>query len=96
MQKENLLLSADGDISLYQADKEILDNFDDLIKEFCEWNTSNCFDETLFVQFLKNKFGEKSIEFVKIAGVYAEKFNKRGGIEYDIEKEYPGTRWYNF
>jgi hypothetical protein len=97
MSKENLLLSADGDISLYQVDKEILDNFDDLIEEFYKWKETNCYDETLFVKFLRNKFGEKTVEFVKIVGMACGKVNPRTGkIEDDIEEEYRETRYYNF
>jgi hypothetical protein len=97
MSKENLLLSADGDISLYKVDKEILNNLDNLIEEFYKWKKTKCYDETLFVKFLKNKFGENSIEFIKIVGLYCGKINQETGkIEDEIEEEYKETRWYNF
>jgi hypothetical protein len=46
---------------------------------------------------LRNKFGEKSVEFVKIVGVVGGKINQRTGeIEDDIEEEYKETKYYNF
>jgi hypothetical protein len=97
MKKENLLLSHDGDIALYKVDKNILDDLDELLKQFYKWKRTNCYDETLFVKFLRNKFGEKSVEFVKIVGMAYGKINPRtGGIEDDIEEEYRETRYYNF
>jgi hypothetical protein len=95
--KEDLLLSADGDISLYKVDKEIFNNLDELIERFYKWKKTNCYDETLFVKFLRNRFGENSVEFVKIVGLFGGKINqKTGRIENDIEEEYQATRWYNF
>jgi hypothetical protein len=97
MNKDNLLLSCDGDVSLYKVDKEILNNFDELIEEFYKWKKTKCYDETLFVKFLKNKFGANSIEFIRIVGLYGGKINqKTGNIEHDIEEEYKDTKWYNF
>jgi hypothetical protein len=62
-----------------------------------KWKKTNCYDETLFVKFLRNKFGEKSVEFVKIVGMVYDKVNPRTGkIEDDIEEEYRETRHYNF
>ena len=48
-----LLLSADGDIGLYKVDKFILDNFNDILTDFLKWKKTNCYDETLFVKFIK-------------------------------------------
>jgi hypothetical protein len=97
MNKGNLLLSADGDISLYKVNNEILNNFDNLIEEFYKWKKTMCYDETLFVKFLKKKLGEDSIEFIKIVGHYSGKINRKTGkIENDIEEEYKETKWYNF
>jgi len=79
----NLALSADGEIKLYQVSKNILDNFDDLLDEFYDWKKTNCYDEQLFVKFLQNKLGTKSIQFVKNLGS-------------DMPKEYENIRWYNF
>jgi hypothetical protein len=96
-EKEDLLLSHDGDISLYKVDKNILNDLDELLQEFYKWKRTNCYDETLFVKFLRNKFGEKSVEFVKIVGVVGGKINQRTGeIEDDIEEEYKETKYYNF
>ena len=60
-----LLLSADGDIGLYKVNKFILDNFDSIIKDFFKWKKTNCYDETLFVKFIKGKYGEDSIVLKK-------------------------------
>lgn len=80
-----LLLSADGDIGLYEVDKMILDNFDKLLEEFFAWKKTNCYDETLFVEFLKKNIGENSIKFIKIVGQYP-----------NIENEYKDIKWFNF
>lgn len=92
--KENLLLSADGDIFLYKVDKEILENFDELLKKFYSWKKTNIYDETLFVKFLKNRLGKNSIECIKTVGIYEDtmKYTK----EHKIEDEYKDTFWYNF
>ena len=79
----DLALSADGEIKLYQVNQKILDSFDDLLDEFYDWKETSCYDEQLFVKFLQNKFGAKSIQFVKNLG-------------WDIPKEYENVRWYNF
>lgn len=49
---EKLMLSADGDIMLYEVDKQILNDFDNLIKQFFKWKKTNCYDEQLFVSIL--------------------------------------------
>ncbi len=51
-----LLLSADGDIMLYEVNKKILDDFDNLIDQFFQWKKTNCYDEQLFVKFLQQKY----------------------------------------
>lgn len=84
-----LLLSADSDISLYYVSKEILNNFDNLLDEFYKRKTESCFDETLFVEFLKDKFGDNAVSFVKIVG-------KAYSPNPIIEEEYKDTKWYNF
>jgi hypothetical protein len=97
MSKENLLLSADGDVSLYKVDKEILDNFDKLLDEFYDWKQTSAYDETLFVEFLQTKYGKNSIEFVKVVGYPAGRINKQTGeIEDVFESDYKDTKWYNF
>lgn len=58
---ENLLLSADADVSLYRVKKEIMENFDKILADFFKWKKTNCYDETLFVKYVKNKFGNDSI-----------------------------------
>ncbi len=79
----NLALSADGDIKLYHVNQKILDSFDDLLDEFYDWKKTSCYDEQLFVKFLQDKFGAKSIQFVKNLGR-------------NIPKEYESVCWYNF
>ena len=97
MSKEQLLLSTDGDISLYKVDKEIIENFDNLLKDFFLWKRTNCYDETLFVKFLKRKLGEKSIEYIRVVGCCKGKINQKTGlIEDDIEEEFKNAKWFNF
>ena len=61
---EKLMLSADGDIMLYEVDKQILNDFDNLIKQFFKWKKTNCYDEQLFVKFLQQKYGNNVIKFI--------------------------------
>lgn len=84
---EKLMLSADGDVLLYEVDKQILNNFDNLIEQFFEWKKINCYDEQLFVKFLHQKYGSKAIRFIKNLGC----------LSYDnVPKEYKNIKWYNF
>ncbi|WP_034439019.1 hypothetical protein [Clostridium ihumii] len=80
-----LLLSADGDIGLYKVDKIILDNFDNIISDFFKWKKKNCYDETLFVKFIKMTYGNDAISLKKIVGCYP-----------DVEEEYKSIKWFNF
>ncbi len=52
---EKLMLSADGDVILYEVARQILNDFDNLIEEFYEWKKTSCYDEQLFVEFLQQK-----------------------------------------
>lgn len=81
------MLSADGDVMLYKVDKIIIDDFDNLIKQFYKWKRTNCYDEQLFVKFLKEKCGNDSIIFVKNLGWIDEA---------NIPVEYKSIKWYNF
>lgn len=84
---EKLMLSADGDIMLYEVEKQILNNFDNLIEQFFEWKKTNCYDEQLFVKFLCQKHGKNSIKFIK----------NLGWFDYNnIPKEYESIKWFNF
>jgi len=84
---EKLMLSADGDIMLYEVDKQILNNFDNLIEQFFEWKKTNCYDEQLFVKFLQQKYGNEAIKFIK----------NLGWFDYNnIPKEYESIKWFNF
>lgn len=96
---DDLLLSADGDISLYHVKKEIIDKFDVILDDFYKWKKTNCYDETLFVKYVKNKYGEESIKFVKIVGCYGGKLVNNVVVnpnEHDIEEKYKNTKHYNF
>lgn len=84
---EKLMLSADGDIMLYEVDKQILNNFDNLIEHFFQWKKTNCYDEQLFVKFLQQKCGSETIKFIK----------NLGWFDYNnIPKEYENIKWHNF
>jgi len=59
------MLSADGDVILYEVDRQILNDFDNLIEEFYEWKKTSCYDEQLFVEFLQQKCGNEKIKLIK-------------------------------
>lgn len=84
---EKLMLSADGDVMLYEVEKQIIENFDSLVDEFYEWKKTNCFTEQLFVQFIQQKFGNKSIKFIKNLGWLFDE---------NLPNEYKDIVWYNF
>ncbi len=84
---EKLMLSADGDVILYEVDKQILKDFDNLIEEFFKWKKTNCYNEQLFVKFLQIKYGNEKIKFIKNLGWF-DSNNK--------PKEYENVKWYNF
>lgn len=89
MERKYLLLSADGDISLYEVAREIHDNLDALVNHFYRWKTTYCFDETLFVTFLIGKYGNDAVRFIKVVGTCSgEKSLKSGKVEDDIEEAY--------
>ena len=48
---------------------------------------TNCLNEQLFVKFLKQKYGNESIIFIKNLGLFNFKH---------IPKEYENIKWYNF
>lgn len=84
---EKLMLSADGDVGLYEVDKQIVTNFDRLIKQFYQWKKTNCYDEQLFVKFLRLKYGDNAIRQIKNLGL----------VPYDsASSEYEHIKWYNF
>lgn len=60
------MLSADGDVLLFTVKKEIIDNFDDLLESFFSSLIIKSYDEQLFIEFIKNKYGEDSIRLEKI------------------------------
>lgn len=95
---ENLLLSADGDISLYKIKKELFEILDSLCDEFFKWKKTDCYDEAAFVKLIKNKYGNDSIEFVKVVGqCNAGEFNEElDRFEDLIQKEYKDSRRINF
>lgn len=81
------MLSADGDIMLYEVDKQILNDFDNLIEQFFKWKKTNSYDEQLFVKFLQQKYGNNAIKFIKNLGQFDCN---------SIPKEYEGIKWFNF
>lgn len=81
------MLSADGDILLFEVKKDIIDNFDDILKSFYSSLRTKCYDEQLFIEFIKNKYGEDSIRLEKNLGTFAE---------YNIPMEYKNIKWFNF
>ncbi len=80
---KNLLLSADGDIMLYEVEEKILSDLEALIEEFYIWKKTSCFNEQLFVKFLQQKFGNEAIRFIKNLG-------------YKIPEEFKNVKWFNF
>lgn len=80
---EKLMLSADGDIMLYEVDKQILNDFDNLIDEFFIWKKTNCYTEQLFIKFLQQKYESNKIKFIKNIGSI-------------VPKEYKDIKYYNF
>ncbi len=84
---EKLMLSADGDIMLYEVSKNIINDFDNILEQFYSWKKTNCYNEQLFVVFLQKKFGCETIKFIK----------NLGWFDYNnIPKEYKDIKWYNF
>lgn len=96
--KENktILLSADAEVALYQVSEEIWSNFDKLIKVFFKWKKTKQYDETLFVKFLRNLYGEKSIAFITIVGNYSGSPDKIFQNGKDVTEQYKGVKWFNF
>lgn len=84
---EKLMLSADGDIMLYEVNKNIIEDFNNILENFFRWKKTNCYTEQLFVQFLQNKFGIDSIKFIKNLGWFDYK---------NISEDYKNIFWYNF
>lgn len=80
-----LLLSADSSIGLYKVNQRILDNLEGILNDFFKWKKTNAYDETLFVIYVKEVYGNESIIFIKIVGHYPE-----------VEKEYKNIKWFNF
>lgn len=81
------MLSADGDIILYEVDKQMLKDFNNLIEEFFRWKKTNCYNEQLFVKFLQQKCGIEAIKFIKNLGWFDDN---------NVPKEYENIKWYNF
>ncbi len=84
---EKLLLSADGDIALYEVEKKIFNDLDCLIEEFFKWKKTNSYDEKLFVKFMQQKFGNEAVKFIKKLGCFDNS---------SIPKEYESIKWINF
>lgn len=82
-----LMLSADGDVMLHRVNKEIINNFDELLNQFYKWKKTKCYNEQLFVKFLQDKFGNEAIEFIENLG-WLDNNN--------LPTEYKNIKWYNF
>ena len=96
MREKSILLSADSDVSLYSVSKDIWNDFDKLLDDFFNWKRKNIFDETLFVKYLRKRFGEESITFVRIVGEYAGSPNMILLDGKDITEQYSDIKWFNF
>ena len=84
---EKLMLSADGDVMLYEVDKQILNCFDNLLEQFFQWKKTNCYNEQLFVKFLQQRCGKESIKFIANLGWFDND---------NIPEEYANIKWFNF
>lgn len=80
--KAKLLLSADGDVGLYEVNDDILRDFDTLLSEF---KPPRYYDKSDFVEFIKRKRGSEAIRFIKSVGCYPV-----------IEPDYKNVFWFNF
>lgn len=84
---DKLMLSADGDIMLYEVSKNIINDFDSILEEFYNCKKTKNYDEQLFAEFLQKKFGNESVKFIKNLGC----------LNYDdIPNEYRNIKWHNF
>lgn len=82
-----LMLSADGDVMLYEVEKSIINNFDNILEDFYNQNKTKNYDEQLFVEYLQKRFGSEAIKFIRNLGCF----------DYDnIPNEYENIKWYNF
>ena len=83
---KKLMLSADSNVMLYEVSDKIIDDFENILDNFYAWKKTNCYDEQLFVQYIQQVFGEKTIKFIEDLG-----------CDYDkIAKEHLDIKWYNF
>lgn len=96
LKKEYILLSADGEVSLYQVTKDIESNLEKVIEDFFKWKTTKSYDETLFVKFLINRFGKDSVSFVEVVGGYLGSPNSILKDGKDVTEEYKNIKWFNF
>ncbi len=84
---DKLMLSADGDIILYEVCKNIISDFDSILEEFYNQKNTKNYDEQQFVEYLKKKFGKESIRFIKNLGCLDSD---------NIPSEYSNVKWHNF
>lgn len=84
---EKLMLSADGEIMLYEVSKNIINDFDNILDDFYDRKKIKCYNEQLFVKFLQVNFGCESVKFIKNLGYF--NYN-------NLPKEYKNIKWYNF
>ncbi|MDI9469565.1 MAG: hypothetical protein QM296_05085 [Bacillota bacterium] len=94
--ERKILLSADETVSLYKVSEDIWEQFDTLLDDFFKWKKTKYYDETLFVKFLKNRFGETSISFIRTVGEYAGEPNMIIQNGKNVTEQYKDIRWFNF
>lgn len=84
---EKLVLSADDNVLLYEVKKEIIDDFENIIESFYEWKDTNTYNEQLFVDYIKQTYGDNSIIFIEDLGYFNE---------FNIPNQYKNIKWFNF
>lgn len=84
---EKLMLSADGDIMLYEVGKNIIKDLENILDQFYKWKQTNCYDEQLFVKFIQETYGDGSIRLIKNLGWFDRD---------NIPEEYKNIEWHNF
>lgn len=98
--KNYILLSHDGDISLYRIDENIQLNLDEYLEAFDQWRQRKgmkAYDDSTFADYIKKRYGEDAIMYCKKVGRVGGKVNQyTGKIEDDIEEEYRDIQWHNF
>lgn len=101
---KNVLLSADGEISVFSVPDDVADNLERYCLEFCDWVHSNaaaekylvktegiacvCFDENTFIDYLNEYVCEERSTLV---ATFSGVYD-----ECDLPEEYVGLPYFNF